>query len=176
MQAISQWYRTVCIPRVVASYDTHKGKRWRNSNPKHHRGWFFNNARCSAYYLFAGRISKHYHQCCMVGSANITKSVAWSDQQTLPPVLHGWMSKYYHQCAVVGWANITTSAPWLDEQTLPTVLHGWMSKHFSIIIIKKGQQCKAGKEWYTPYQSEDLSPTIPTYRQKKEKGKESRRL
>ena len=45
-----------------------------------------------------------------------------------------------------------------------------------IIIIKKGQQCKAGREWYTPYQSKDPSPTIPTYRQKEEKGKESRRL
>ena len=45
-----------------------------------------------------------------------------------------------------------------------------------IIIIKKGQQCKAGRESYTPYQSEDPSPTIPTYRQKEEKGKESRRL
>ena len=45
-----------------------------------------------------------------------------------------------------------------------------------IIIIKKGQQCSAGRECYTPYQSEDPSPTIPTYRQKEEKGKESRRL
>ena len=45
-----------------------------------------------------------------------------------------------------------------------------------IIIIKKGQQRKAGREWYTPYQSEDPSPTIPTYRQKEEKGKESRRI
>ena len=35
-----------------------------------------------------------------------------------------------------------------------------------IIIIKKGQQYKAGREWYTPYQSVDPSPTIPTYRQK----------
>ena len=55
------------------------------------------------------------------------------------------------------------------------------SRSFSIyfiivIVIKKGQQCKAGREWYTPYQSEDPSPTIPTYRQKEEKGKESRRL
>ena len=51
--------------------------------------------------------------------------------------------------------------------------------HYStiiFIIIKKGQQCKAGREWYTPYQSEDPSSTIPTYRQKEEKGKESRRL
>ena len=39
------------------------------------------------------------------------------------------------------------------------------------IIIKNGEQCKAGREWYTPYQSEDPSPTIPTYRQKEEKGK-----
>ena len=47
---------------------------------------------------------------------------------------------------------------------------------FIIIIMKKSQQCKAGREWYTPYQSEDPSPTIPTYRQKEEKGNESRRL
>ena len=35
-----------------------------------------------------------------------------------------------------------------------------------IIIIKKGRQCKAEREWCTPYQSEDTSHTIPTYRQK----------
>ena len=52
-----------------------------------------------------------------------------------------------------------------------------------IIIIKKGRQCKAEREWYqrtfwwyTPYQSEDLSPTVPTYRQKEEKGKKLERL
>ena len=45
-----------------------------------------------------------------------------------------------------------------------------------IIIIKKGRQCKAEREWYTLYQSKDPSPTIPTYRQKEEKGKKSRRL
>ena len=36
-----------------------------------------------------------------------------------------------------------------------------------IIIIKKGQQCKAEREWYTPYQSEDPSPPIE---RKKRKG------
>ena len=48
-----------------------------------------------------------------------------------------------------------------------------------IIIIKKGRQCKTEREgqgWERPYQSEDPSPTIPTYRQKEEKGMESRRL
>ena len=45
-----------------------------------------------------------------------------------------------------------------------------------IIIIKKDRQCKAEREWYTPYQSEHPSPTIPTYRQKEEKGKKSRRI
>ena len=44
-----------------------------------------------------------------------------------------------------------------------------------IIIIKKGRQCKAERELYTPYQSEDPSPTILTYRQKEEKEKNSRR-
>ena len=30
---VSRWYRTVYIPWFVASYDTHKGKRWLNSKP-----------------------------------------------------------------------------------------------------------------------------------------------
>ena len=42
---------------------------------------------------------------------------------------------------------------------------------FIIIIIKKGRQCKAGRERLTLYQSEDPSPTIPTHRKKEEKGK-----
>ena len=54
-----------------------------------------------------------------------------------------------------------------------------LSQHFTIfyvikhimIIIKRGRQCKAGREWFTPYQSKDSSPTIPTYRKKEEKGK-----
>ena len=40
-----------------------------------------------------------------------------------------------------------------------------------IIIIKKDWQCKAGRSRLTPYQSEDPSPTLPTYRGKEEKGK-----
>ena len=39
------------------------------------------------------------------------------------------------------------------------------------ITIKKGRQRKAEREQHTPHQSEDPSPTIPTYRQKEEKGK-----
>ena len=38
MHAISRWYRTLYIPWLVASYDTHEGKRWLNSNPPNHRG------------------------------------------------------------------------------------------------------------------------------------------
>ena len=45
-----------------------------------------------------------------------------------------------------------------------------------IIIIKRGRQCKAEREWYTPYQSEEPSPTIPTYRQEEEKWKNSIRI
>ena len=40
-----------------------------------------------------------------------------------------------------------------------------------IIIIRKYLQCKAGRGRLTPYQSEDPSPTLPTYRGKEEKGK-----
>ena len=45
-----------------------------------------------------------------------------------------------------------------------------------IIIIKRGRQCKAEREWYSAYQSEDPSPTISTFRQEEEKGKNSRTL
>ena len=40
-----------------------------------------------------------------------------------------------------------------------------------IIIIKKGWQCKAGRERLTHNQSEDPNPTTPTHRMKEEKGK-----
>ena len=40
-----------------------------------------------------------------------------------------------------------------------------------IIIIKKDWQCKTGRGRLTPYQSEDPSPTLPTYRGKEENGK-----
>ena len=40
-----------------------------------------------------------------------------------------------------------------------------------VIIIRKGRQCKAGRERLTPYQSEDPNPTTPTHTMKEEKGK-----
>ena len=42
---------------------------------------------------------------------------------------------------------------------------------YIIIIIKKDWQCKGGRGRLTPYQSEDPSPTLPTYRGKEEKWK-----
>ena len=40
-----------------------------------------------------------------------------------------------------------------------------------IIIIKRGWQCKAGRERLTPYQSKDPNPTTPAPRKKEERGK-----
>ena len=40
-----------------------------------------------------------------------------------------------------------------------------------IIIIKKDWQCKARRGRFTPYQYEDPSPTLPTYRGKEKKEK-----
>ena len=42
---------------------------------------------------------------------------------------------------------------------------------YIIIIIKKEWQCKASRGRLTPYQSENPSPTLPTYRGKEEKRK-----
>ena len=38
-------------------------------------------------------------------------------------------------------------------------------------MIKKGWQCKAGRERLTPYQTEDPDPTTPTHGMTEEKGK-----
>ena len=57
---------------------------------------------------------------------------------------------------------------------LVKMISDWEWKEFSwciIIIIKKEWKCKAGRGRLTPYQSEDPSPTLPTYRGKEEKGK-----
>ena len=44
--------------------------------------------------------------------------------------------------------------------------HGKIIIIIIIIIIQRGLQCKAEREWYTPYQTEDPSHTIPTYKLK----------
>ena len=75
-------------------------------------------------------------------------------------------------------SNEWKSRQWVHQDTQPVaeVLEYLHAALIIIIIIKKGRQFKAEREWYTPYQSEDPSPIIPTYRQKEEKGKKSRRL
>ena len=40
-----------------------------------------------------------------------------------------------------------------------------------LLLLKKGWQCKAGRERLKPCQSEDPNPTTPTHRMKEEKGK-----
>ena len=40
-----------------------------------------------------------------------------------------------------------------------------------IVIIIESQQCKAGRERFTQYQSKDPSPTIPPIERTKRKGK-----
>ena len=67
MHAISWWYRTVHIPWLVTSYDTHKSERWLNSDPPNHRvpllRWPFR------YFLFVSR--------CLVSRENLA-SISWS--------------------------------------------------------------------------------------------------
>ena len=86
----------------------------------------------------------------------------------IKPVKH-----YFHASASL--------AKWLAVKAnsrTARVRASWAAKRFRqmhakiiIIIIKKGQQWKAGREWYTPYQSEDPSPTIQPIDRKKRKGK-----
>ena len=50
-------------------------------------------------------------------------------------------------------------------------INEYKTRNVIIVIIKKDWQCKAGRGKLTPYQSEAPSPTLPTYREKEEKGK-----
>ena len=64
----------------------------------------------------------------------------------------------------------------LDDSTTSTIMiylkkDGGTNNFFYYIIIRKGRQCKAGRERLTPYESEDPNPTTPTHRMKEEKGK-----
>ena len=47
----------------------------------------------------------------------------------------------------------------------------YVNKLIIIVVIKKGWQCKAGRERITPYQTEDPNPTTPTHKMKEKKGK-----
>ena len=56
--------------------------------------------------------------------------------------------------------------------TIDLAIDLWLTTvDYIIIIIKKGWQCKAGRERLTPYQSENPNPTTPTHRMKEAKGK-----
>ena len=55
------------------------------------------------------------------------------------------------------------------------VLNKLLSLLVGLLLLNKVSSARLG-ESDIPYQSEDPSPTIPTYRQKEEKGKESRKL
>ena len=57
------------------------------------------------------------------------------------------------------------------SEQLRLILKGFIIIIIIIITIKKGWQCKDGRERLTPYQSEDPSRTIPTHRMKEKKGK-----
>ena len=56
--SMSRWHRTVHIPWLVDSYDTHKGKRWLNSNPQT-TGQNF----CNAEFLIVSFLFYNYLTC-----------------------------------------------------------------------------------------------------------------
>ena len=68
---------------------------------------------------------------------------------------------------------IATALSKVLEQVLLSRLarYRWTADSIIIIIIKKDCQCKVGRGRLAPYQSEDPSLTLPTYRGKEEKEK-----
>ena len=138
-----------------------------------------------------------WHSHCL--TAQLTPAALYCTADARSTLLHCW---HLHSCIkfLLSWhpqcltAQLTPAVPYCPSDTRSALLHSWHPLCLTtqltpagafikrrpaviiIIIIKKGRQCKAEREWCTPYQSEDPSPTIPTYRQKEEKGKKSRRL
>ena len=66
------------------------------------------------------------------------------------------------------WSTATWSCQWA---TLLLLLYYYYII-IIIIIIKRGWQCKAGRERLTPYQSEDPNPKHQPIERKKRKGKQ----
>ena len=63
--AVSRWYRTVYIPWLVASYDTHKGKHWQYSKPLKPQGLQYNSNGLFMLYCFLILVTSG--QCGTVG-------------------------------------------------------------------------------------------------------------
>ena len=61
----------------------------------------------------------------------------------------------------------------VQNKTDPKALNirWWLHSVLLLLLLKKGWQCKAGRERLTPYQSEDPNPTTLIHRMKEEKGK-----
>ena len=78
------------------------------------------------------------------------------------PVSNSWLKKQgVYKCT---WLRMA------EGRVVDRALMDYMLRK-RIIIIKRGWQCKAGRDRLTPYQSEDPNPTTPTHRKKEEKGK-----
>ena len=73
-----------------------------------------------------------------------------------------------------GWIAMCLISPYTYiavHRDVHTAVYSCTAVYDYVIIIKKYWQCKAVRGRLTPYQSEDSSPTLPTYRGKEEKGK-----
>ena len=70
-----------------------------------------------------------------------------------------------------GGASVYHSKAFIDVRIFLVVHYEKIIIIIIIIIIKKDWQCKAGRRRLTPYQSEDISPKLPTYRGKEEEVK-----
>ena len=130
-------------------------------------GWlseYWPSARALAIYQCIGHVPVHWQstRAMAIKTLAIYQSIGHQSISHLP---ERWPSKY--RPSEYWPSEYWPSEYWPSEY--------WPSK-YTIIIIKKGRQRKAKREWCTPYQSEDPSPTISTYRQKEEKGNKSRRL
>ena len=82
----------------------------------------------------------------------------WNDLATPNSMVWDWRVSSAGQCFFIGLSCY-----------IPTIIFYYFI--IIIIIIKRGWQCKDGRERLTPYQSEDPNPTTATHRKKEEKGK-----
>ena len=95
----------------------------------------------------------------------LTNSVGWTTQNRSPTATHCSRQNHLSDFPAQNRRRNPRVSPFLS------LFHVGIPITRGIIIIKKDWQCKAGRGRLTPYQSEDTSPTLPTYRGKEEKGK-----
>ena len=99
---------------------------------------------------------------CIIGGIDSgARWYQWRDSGTVNGVL---LVILPYTLVILQWQQTNIIDPCSASEILQATVE-YKSQNIIIINIKKGPQCKAGRDWLTNYKSEEPSHTIPAHRQ-----------